>query len=260
MIMYFGVGGNIKDYEGILSDCGVQHVLYSYANLATNPFHPDMFEDVFIDSGAFSAASQGTKIRVENYICWLKAYLPLHPSIKTYANLDDIGDPKKSMQNQKLMEDNDLKPLPCYHYGEEPSILKYYCDKYEYVALGGIVSKRAAGEDIQTWWEYIYRQYPDNKFHIFGCNNLLLFVRYQPYSIDSVSHIQFMRHFQLPGYYGGLPNTLDISENGSGWRFPIYWKDFAPIIIKTMMDWEKMEWVKHIKEHKVKDSPQMKLL
>ena len=52
---------------------------------------------VFIDSGGFSAATQGVEINIEEYAAWLKEYEDL---ITVYANLDEIGDPELTYERQ----------------------------------------------------------------------------------------------------------------------------------------------------------------
>ena len=77
--------------------------------------------ELFLDSGAFSAWSQGKEINIEDYIQFIKEHKDV---IDVYANLDVIGDAEATWRNQLRMEKAGLNPLPVFHYGEDISWLK----------------------------------------------------------------------------------------------------------------------------------------
>ena len=56
--------------------------------------------DLFLDSGAFSAETQGAKIDIQEYIDFIKEHQDV---IEVYANLDVIGDPVSTWKNQKII-------------------------------------------------------------------------------------------------------------------------------------------------------------
>lgn len=138
---------------------------------------------LFLDSGAFSAKSQGVKIDIYKYIEFIKKY---KKHIEVYANLDVIGDAEASLDNQKIMEAAGLSPLPCFHYGEPFKYLKYYIKNYNYIALGGMVG---ASSEISNWLDLLFSDYiPMNtKVHGFGMTNLKLMLRFPWFSVDSSS-------------------------------------------------------------------------
>jgi hypothetical protein len=126
----------------------------------------------FLDSGAFSAWSKGIKINIQDYIKFIKDNKDY---IDIYAILDDIKDPKITLQNQKIMEESGLNPLPCYHYGEDIKYLKYYIENYDYIAIGGMVP--ISNKDLIIWLDNIFSKYicdfngyPKIKIHGFGLN------------------------------------------------------------------------------------------
>lgn len=147
--------------------------------------------DLFLDSGAFSAKTQGVVIDIDDYIAFVKEHLAY---LSVYANLDVIGDADATLQNQKKMEAEGLKPLPCFHYGEPVKYLQYYLDRYEYVALGGMVSP--ANASLVPWLDHMFSSYicgsdgiPKVKMHGFGLTSLRLMKRYPWYSVDSTSWV-----------------------------------------------------------------------
>ena len=76
---------------------------------------------LFLDSGAFSAYTLGIEINIYEYIEFIKQHKNI---IDMYANLDVIAtgntlnDKKyaaeKTLQNQKIMEEAGLSPLPVF--------------------------------------------------------------------------------------------------------------------------------------------------
>ena len=150
---------------------------------------------LFLDSGAFSAKTQGIEIDIDTYIAFIKENLDV---LEVYANLDVIGDPAATLENQKYMEKAGLKPLPTFHKGEPVKFLKYYIDNYDYIALGGLVgganSDRPAVLD-HYFSDFICKHdgYPRVKVHGFGMTSLDLIWRYPWYSVDSTSWVMSSR-------------------------------------------------------------------
>ena len=142
----------------------------------------DSSENFFLDSGAFSAWSQNEQINIDEYIEFIK----LH-NVKIYAVLDVIGNPDKTMENQKYMEEKGLNPIPCFHYGEDYRYLDYYCSKYDYIALGGMVP--IATKDLINWLDVVFSKYPNQKFHGFGMTTFSILDRYDWYSVDSTAYL-----------------------------------------------------------------------
>lgn len=148
--------------------------------------------DLFLDSGAFSAHTQGVEINLKNYIDFIKKH---KKHITTYANLDVIGDAKATLKNQRTMEKAGLNPLPCFHYGESTKYLKYYIDNYDYIALGGIVSEGST-KKLYRWLDDVFDRYicknngmPRCRVHGFGVTSLPILFRYPWYSVDSTSWV-----------------------------------------------------------------------
>jgi hypothetical protein len=142
----------------------------------------DSSDNFFLDSGAFSAWSQKEEINIDEYIEFIK----LH-DIKIYAVLDVIGNPEKTIENQNYMESKGLNPIPCYHYGEDYKYLDYYCSKYDYIALGGMVP--ISTKDLINWLDVVFSKYPNKRFHGFGMTTFSILDRYDWYSVDSTAYL-----------------------------------------------------------------------
>uniref|UniRef100_A0A6M3XMY0 Uncharacterized protein n=1 Tax=viral metagenome TaxID=1070528 RepID=A0A6M3XMY0_9ZZZZ len=153
---------------------------------------------LFLDSGAFSAFSKGAKISLEEYVNFIKGH---QEYLEVYANLDVLGDPQATLDNQDKMEQEGLFPLPCFHYGEPIEFLEHYL-KYNYIALGGMVP--IATNDLLLWLDQIFAKYicddsgmPKVKVHGFGMTSLKLMKRYPWYSVDSTSWVVTSRVGQI---------------------------------------------------------------
>lgn len=164
--------------------------------------------NLFLDSGAFSAFTQGIEINIQDYIAFIKEHKQY---LEVYANLDVIGDAEGTLKNQRIMEKAGLKPLPCFHAGEDFKYLKYYVDNYPYIAIGGVAQLRDKKQLIsfmdKCFSEYICGQdgIPKVKVHGFAVTSLDLMLRYPWYSVDSTSWVVTgrMGGVYVPKYRGG---------------------------------------------------------
>jgi len=146
--------------------------------------------ELFLDSGAFSAKTQGVEIDIKQYIDFIKEH---EDCIEVYANLDVIGNPAATWKNQLIMEKAGLHPLPVFHYGEDLQWLeKYLARGYEYMALGGMVKT----PNVSVWLDAVWKNHltdtsgmPKLKVHGFGLTSLSLMLRYPWYSVDSTSWV-----------------------------------------------------------------------
>ena len=178
--------------------------------------------ELFIDSGAFSAWSKGITIDINEYIKFIKKY---QKYLSYYANLDVIGNPEATWQNQKKMEVSGLTPMPCFHFGEDIKYLtKYYLTgNYEYLALGGMVGRNS--KELVEWLDNLFSNYlcdkqgmPILKIHGFGMTSFNLMMRYPWFSVDSTSWI-------ICGRMGGI--YVPQYENNN-WIYNVApWKIFV---------------------------------
>lgn len=181
---------------------------------------------LFMDSGAFSAYTKNEEVNLEDYITFIKKY---RQYIDVYANLDVIaeGDDYKkaaeqTLKNQRQMEEAGLDPLPVFHYGEPYSYLDYYIQKYNYIALGGLVG--SSNDKLIHWLNECFSKHicgpdglPKVKVHAFGVTSLKIMLRYPWYSVDSTSWVVMGRNgkIMVPIYRDGKfvydENSLKIS-------------------------------------------------
>lgn len=153
---------------------------------------------VFLDSGAFSAHTLGAVISVQDYCDYIKRnsdVIRVEDGDLMASVLDGIGDPLQTYRNQLAMEELGVRPLPCFHYGEDLRYLEHYVKNYTYITIGGMVGKSTAA--LQTWLDRIWESYLVDgagnaklKVHAFGVTSIPLMERYPWFSVDSSSWIQ----------------------------------------------------------------------
>lgn len=151
---------------------------------------------LFLDSGAFSAFTKGVHIDIQEYIKFIKDN---ERYIDVYANLDVIGDAEATLKNQRIMEDAGLKPLPCFHYGDDIFYLHTYLQEHDYIALGGMVP--ISTNDLAHWLDNLFsnflcdkKGYPIVKVHGFGLTSLKLLRRYPWYCMTEEDHSVLTKH------------------------------------------------------------------
>ena len=175
------------------------------------------WNNIFIDSGAFSAWSKGTPIKIEDYIAYIQELQP-----KVYANLDVIGDWKATDQNLRIMEANGLDPLPVWHIGDPLSLFKQYLQNYDYVAIGGLVSNKVYDPKILSKIAlYAKGINPRIKLHYFGLSpRTVLKIRHLVYSSDSavdvmIAHAQIIYEGKAQSLKGRAKTTKTYKKIGA---------------------------------------------
>lgn len=153
---------------------------------------------VFLDSGAFSAYTLGVDINLRGYCEYIKRNADIIENdngVVMASVLDGIGDPLQTYRNQLEMEAYGVKPLPCFHAGEDERYLEWYIENYEYITLGGMVG--SSTKQLSIWLDRIWDRYlvdgagrPKLKVHGFGITSIPLMKRYPWFSCDSSSWIQ----------------------------------------------------------------------
>jgi len=142
--------------------------------------------EVFADSGAFSAASLGATIDLEQYAAWLKEWDHL---LTVKATLDVIGDYRATMRNTAVLERMGVRVLPVFHVGTPWPVLEELCARYDYVALGGMVPHATNADAVMRWLVQCFKvaRKTGTVFHGFGQTNLRTMAALPFYSVDSSS-------------------------------------------------------------------------
>jgi len=200
----FDVGGNLwnrltdlEKEQRISVDNKLESYHYINRQSAVDKLRKDE-QKVFLDSGAFSAFTKGVEINMRGYCEYIQRNEDIIEKVDgtlMASVLDGIGDPLKTWQNQLAMESLGVRPLPCFHYGEDERYLEWYVANYEYITLGGMVAQ--SDTQLYFWLDRIWDEYLTDgsgraklKVHGFGVSTAKLMRRYPWYSTDSSSWVQ----------------------------------------------------------------------
>jgi len=182
------------------------------------------------NSGAFSiytriikknrSITDSSYINTPEFKDYLNSYIEFCHKYKkylnVYANVDVIGDGKKTFIVHREMEKQGLRPLPVYHYGEHIKWLHKYIDKgYDYIALGGIVGDKRDRKHKISWIRKVFSEIQGKniKLHGFAITSIKMLTEFPFYSVDSTSWIQIASN-------GAILVPPDLF-NQSAWDKPI---------------------------------------
>lgn len=202
-----GSHDKLNDFEKTHFE-GIPNILESWHYVGKQRYVDDMRRGgakVFLDSGAFSAWSMAKKhghelkLNVWEYCEYIKRNLDIlrvEDGDLMASVLDGIGDPLATYRNQLEMESYGVRPLPCFHFGEDERYLEWYVKNYSYITIGGMVGKTQ--QQLMTWLDRIFDRYicdksgrPRLKVHGFGLTSVTMMHSFPWYSCDSSSWIQY---------------------------------------------------------------------
>jgi hypothetical protein len=225
----------------------VPHILESFHYVNGQKYVDVMRQQgakVFLDSGAFSAHSLGVSIDINAYCDYIirnRDILRVEDGAVMASVLDGIGDPLQTYRNQLYMEAMGAKPLPCFHFGEDPRYLEYYVANYDYITIGGLVRKTA--QDQKVWLDRIWPLMLDGsgrpklKVHAFGMTAPWLMERYPWWSVDSSSWIQAAAFGSIfTSEHGPIAVSKDSPAKHDAGRHLSTLKDVERQAIEMMLD------------------------
>jgi hypothetical protein len=190
------------------------HILFSYHDVrrmkdlvgVLNKYPSRKF---FLDSGAFSAFTQGIRLDIDEYIAFIRQF---GSRFEVVAGLDVIGDWKASAENYRYMKAAGVPFIPTFHYKSPLEELDRLLDEYEYIALGGLVPIARHRERMRTWLDRCFGVIMSKthtgtgevpKVHGFGVNAAWAWRRYPFYSVDATSWLSAGKFGDTSIYHEG---------------------------------------------------------
>ncbi len=200
--------------------------------------------NLFIDSGAFSAHTKDSEVEVDDYI----SYVNEHPGVfSVIAQVDTIPGkfrkpktrqqileaPEKSWENYLYMRER-VHDVPCltpiFHQGEDFKHLKrmlettFHGEHIEYIGI-------SPANDVQTkdkkkWFEQVYQIIRDSsnphvKTHAYGMTSFKVLEQYPVYSADSTSWLMNASMGAIMTPFGTI-FTSEVKAGNSG-----HWKSLS---------------------------------
>lgn len=183
---------------------------FSLDNLVENIFEGAAEVDIFVDSGAFSAATSGGTIDPRQYIEWVQKW---QHRITVASAPDVIGDPVATERDTQLMLDAKLttQVLPVYHVGEPWEVLVKMAKAHPYIALGGMVPYAKNSKFLKAWIAKAFTFIPrTTRVHGFGMTNWNVMQMFPWYSVDSSSWTSGVRYGQFQLFERGKMIDVDM--------------------------------------------------
>jgi hypothetical protein len=147
---------------------------------------------VLVDSGAFSADTQGHRITTDEYAGWLRDTVVPEwgPWLVGCLNLDVLRDPVASWTNWSRLRTLGHDTIPVTHMGDGMEVLDRYVDAgSDYVALGAMVGKSMTRK--VRWAAHVHKHvltdHPDVRLHGLGLSSQEMVERLPWWSVDSSS-------------------------------------------------------------------------
>lgn len=206
----------------------IPHILESWHYVGKQRFVDAMRNDgakVFLDSGAFSAFTLGATLSVEEYCDYIhrnQDILRVEDGVVMASVLDGIGDPLQTWRNQQEMEMRGVRPLPCFHAGEDIRYLEHYVKEYEYITLGGMVG--SSTKALIRWLDRMWDEHLTDgsgrarcKVHGFGITSIPIMERYPWHSCDSSSWVQATAFGSIVTPKWGPMNVSEKSPSRHDW-------------------------------------------
>ena len=200
-------------------------VLISYAYLRDLPEEQKQYFlkdakkdgfDIFLDSGAFSAANAGKEILLDEYIKFLHQY---EKSFFGYVMLDKLGCPETSQRNLDTMYSEGLSPVPVHVLGDNAKRMDELFERAHWVCCGGF---RLPGKGHNSK-EYVVekmRWAKGRHVHWLGYTNKVMTRALTPYSVDS-SNITASDRYGMTDIYLGSGKMFGFHRTKRRQNFPL---------------------------------------
>jgi hypothetical protein len=163
---------------------------------------------ILLDSGAYSAYTQGKNISLVDYMEYIKQN---ESYLHGYISLDVLGDPITTRYYYKIMNLKGIDPIPVYHYRDPEEVLEEYLNGgAQKVALGGTVPEKNKTKVIQ-WIQGLIERYPGIHFHLLGSSSKRILEINGLHSCDSSTWIMMAAH-GFPIHLSGRSRQAKINR------------------------------------------------
>jgi hypothetical protein len=163
--------------------------------------------EIFADSGAFSAWTQGAVISVDDYAEWLHRWKSV---LGVFCNLDVVDDPVATEINQRALESNGLLPLPVWHIRSDRKHFEALCEEYRYIAIGGMVGTQWKRLMPKLTWAVRHARSTGTVLHALGLTSRGPLGTLPFYSVDSSSWGGGYRYGQVPVWDSTTKTLVNI--------------------------------------------------
>lgn len=143
------------------------------------------YRDWVMDSGAFSAKESGVTIHLQDYIKTCRKLLAEDPTLTEVYALDVIGNHRASAENARIMWEEGIPAIPCFHYGSPEAALMEIAEKYPKIAIGGCARMRGSAK-LDFAKQVFARVWP-KRIHGFGFGSEKAILALPFHSVDATN-------------------------------------------------------------------------
>lgn len=163
---------------------------FYYINDETKAMIP-YYKDFLLDSGAFTfMQNTKTKINWDEYVERYAKFIKDN-NIKHFFELDIdsiVGIKEVERLRNKLETLSERKCIPVWHKSRGLEYWKKMCKEYDYIAIGGIVTKEIKATEYDIFIPLLKIAKENNcKVHGLGFTRIPLLKKYHFYSVDSTA-------------------------------------------------------------------------
>lgn len=216
---------------------------FYYCNAFTEQIIIPQARSFMLDSGAFTFFSKGGNTDWNEYVKMLAAFINRN-KVDLFFELDIdclIGYDKVLYYRAKL-EDMTGKPsIPVWHKSRGQDEFHKMCEEYNYVAIGGIVTKEIAPSEYRYFPHLIKVAHEHGaKIHGLGFTSLQGLTKYRFDSVDSTSWASGNR---FGGVYKFTGRTMTQQSKSEGQRLA----DYKKVAYNNFQEWAK--FAKYAESH-----------
>lgn len=235
---------SIKPEPSDIEKSGCEGGLFKGTNILQSFYYCNEFTEKVIipqckrfmlDSGAFTFFSSGGNIDWNDYIVRYADFINRN-DVKLFFELDIdklIGYEKVLYYRNKLENLTGKKCIPVWHKSRGKEEFLKMCDEYDYVAIGGIVSKEITQKEYPIFTYLIKEAHKRNaKIHGLGFTNLKGLTKYHFDSVDSTSWVSGNRFGSVYKFNG---ETMVKFDKAPGQRLA----DGKQVAVHNFKEWVK---------------------
>lgn len=222
MKLYFaGPQSNmLPDKRGVMdaaiaSDTPPLYLLESFWSIREK-FVPSLLsvDGFLLDSGAFTMFNSGRKVNLDEYVGRYIDFINKW-DIKYFFELDIdviVGLDKVERIRDKIESETGKKSIPVWHRERGKSYWLSMADAYDYISIGGIVSKEIASSEYDIF-HYLINEAEKRgaKVHGLGFTSVPRLNKYNFYSVDSTSWLSGSRFGTLYVFDGRTLKSVNPS-------------------------------------------------
>lgn len=195
-------------------------------------------KNFMLDSGAFTfMTSHKGKVDWNDYLRRYAEFINKN-NVKLFYELDidSIVGYEKVLEMRKWLElETGKKPIPVWHKSRGKEEFLKMCDEYDYVAIGGIVSKEITRQEYKYFPWFINEAHKRGaKVHGLGFTNLEGIQKYHFDSVDSTSWTTGNRFGAIYRFNG---KTMEKFGKKEGQRLA----DSRAVAIHNFNEWVKFQ-------------------